>query len=245
MDTFNGALTLNQTMMRGLREAPDAVRRGLMVVLLVGLLVGAVEGIQLLLTTADPQRATDLFAQQYDAFEQQLGLSANTPELRAIVDALDENREGVVRLVGDVAALPTALPRPLSAALQALGVMASRPLAYLSGLLLTVIFTHIAARQLGGQGSIQQMLGLGALSVAPHALDALGFIPGLGGALRLVAFFWGLAILVTATSIAHKLDSGRATLAVLLYPVIGGLLGLLACCALFFLLIALGASAAP
>jgi hypothetical protein len=243
MDTFNGALTLNQTMMRGMREAPDAVRRGLMVVLLVGLLVGGVEGIQLMLTTADPQRTTALFSEQYDAFEQQLGLSANAPELRELLRVLDANQEGVVRLVGDVAGLPAALPRPISAALQGLGLMASRPLSYLSGLLLAVVFTHIAARQLGGQGSIQQMLSLGALSVAPHALDALGFIPGLGGALQLIAFFWGLAILVTATGIAHKLDSGRATLAVLLYPLIGGLLGLLACCAIFFLLIAAGAGA--
>lgn len=243
MDTFNGALTLNQTMMRGMREAPDAVRRGLMVVLLVGLLVGGVEGLQLMLNTADPQRTAALFGEQYDAFQQQLGLSANSAELRDLLRVLDENEAGVVRLVGDVAGLPTALPRPLSVALQALGLMAGRPLSYLSGLLLTVIFTHIAARQLGGQGSIQQMLGLGALSVAPHALDALGFIPGVGSALGLIAFFWGLAILIAATSIAHKLDSGRATLAVLLYPLIGGLLGLLACCALFFLLVAAGAAA--
>lgn len=243
MDTFNGALTLNQTMMRGLREAPDVVRRGLLVVLLVGLLVGAVEGIQLILNTGDPQRAVNLFSQQYEAFEQQLGLSANTPELRDLLRLLDENQAGVERLVADVAGLPTALPRPLSVGLQALGLMAGRPLSYLSGLLLAVIFTHIAARQLGGQGSIQQMLGLGALSAAPRALDALGFIPGLGGALGLIAFFWGLAILIIATSIAHKLDSGRAALAVLLYPLIGGLLGLLACCALFLLLAALGAGA--
>lgn len=233
MDTFNGALTLNQTMMRGLRESPDVVRRGLLVVLLVGLLVGGVEGLQIILTTADPDRVVNEFRTQYEEFVEGLGLSANTPELREIVRALDANEDGLIRLVSDLAALPTPLPRPISAAFQGLGVMASRPLAYLSGLLLTVIFTHIAARQLGGEGSIQQMLGLGALSVAPHALDALGFIPGLGTALDLIAFFWGLAILVTATSIAHRLDNGRATIAVLLYPFIGSLLGLLACCALF------------
>jgi len=243
MDTFNGALTLNQTMMRGLRESPAVVRSGLLVLLLVGLLVGGVEGIRTALTSADPQRSADQFRQLYEAYAQQIGLGANTPELREFARQLDANREGIIGIVESVAGLPSVLPRPASAALRGLGQFVSRPLDYLRWLLIVVIVTHIAARQLGGQGSIQQMLGLGALSVAPHALDALGFIPGLGAALQLIAFFWGFAILVAATSIAHKLDSGRATLAVLLYPAILGLLGLLACCALFALAAALGASA--
>jgi hypothetical protein len=103
-----------------------------------------------------------------------------------------------------------------------------------------VVLTHIAARQLGGQGTIQQMLGMGALSVAPHALDALSFIPVIGSTLGVIAWAWGLVILVVATGIAHRLDSGRATLAVLLYPVIGILLLMLGCCALFILALAGG-----
>ncbi|NTV65063.1 MAG: YIP1 family protein, partial [Oscillochloris sp.] len=101
--------------------------------------------------------------------------------------------------------------------------------------MLAVVSTHIAARQLGGEGNIQQMLGLSALSVAPHALDALGFIPAIGATLNLIAWVWGLVILVVATSVAHRLDSGRATLAVLLYPLIISLLFLFGCCMLFII----------
>ncbi|NJN17429.1 MAG: YIP1 family protein [Oscillochloris sp.] len=240
LDVFNGALTLNQSMMQQLRSAPDLMRRGFLVVLLVGLLVGAVEGIQTALNVATPARTVDLFVQQYDDTVQQLALGANTPEAREIVRVLDENREGIINLVRNLTTLPTVLPAPVGGMLQGLGQMVSRPLHYLFWVLLTVIFTHIAARQLGGQGTIQHMLGLGALAVAPHALDALGFIPVIGGAITLIGWFWGLAILIVATGIAHRLDSGRAALAVLLYPLIGFILAGLGCCALFVMLLALG-----
>lgn len=230
MELFNGALTLNQEMMRTLRESPRVVRRGLLVVLLVGLLVGGVQSISMAITQSSPDRViSDLRTQIDDSLRQQ-ALSAETDAQREVLRLFNENKEPLLDLIRSLLLLPTPLPRPVGALLQALGSLVTTPLSYLGGLVLAVVFTQLAARQLGGQGSIQQMLGLSALSVAPHALDALVIVPFIGPTFGLIAWAWGLVILVVATGVAHKLESGRATLAVLLYPLIGALLAMLGCC---------------
>jgi hypothetical protein len=240
IDTFNGALTLSQTLFRGMREAPDAVRRGLTLVMLVGLLVGGVQAISTMITNSSPDRMiADAEATLNQSIEQQ-ALGATSDSQREAVRLLKDNSAGILNLVRAIVELPTPLPRPVGTIFQGLGLVASMPLSYLGSLMFAVVLTHIAARQLGGQGTIQQMLGMGALSVAPHALDALSFIPVIGSTLGVIAWAWGLVILVVATGIAHRLDSGRATLAVLLYPVIGILLLMLGCCALFILALAGG-----
>jgi hypothetical protein len=240
IDTFNGALTLNQNMFRGMRESPEVVRRGLLLVLLVGLLVGCVQAISTMITNSNPDRIIAEIEVGFDESLRQQSLAATSDEQRLGVKIITENKEAVLNLVRTLVNLPTPAPRPLSIALQSLGLALSTPLSYLSSLMLAVVLTHIAARQMGGEGNIQQMLGLGALSVAPHALDALGFIPAIGSTLSVIAWAWGLVILVLATSIAHRLDSGRATLAVLLYPTIGALLLLLGCCLFFVVTVAAG-----
>lgn len=239
MDTFNGALTLNQRLLQGMRESPQVMRRGLLVVVLVGLLVGGVNGLRTLLGILDPARVID---PQRAAFEAQIDQSASLigdPAGQAALRDLLELPLVMFETVSELADLPSTLPRPVGALTSALWVVTTTPVAYLGSLLLAVIFAHIAARQFGGQGKIQQMLGLGALSVAPHALDALSFIPVLGPSLGLVAWGWGLVILITTTSVAHRLDSGRATLAVLLYPFVLVLLGVLGYCGMIFLSISI------
>lgn len=237
IDIFNGALTLKQDLFQGMRESPDVVRRGLLLVLLVGLLVGGVQAISTMITNSNPDRAIAEIEAAVDQSIQQQALAATTAEQREAVQIISDNKPGIISLIRALMSLPTPLPRPVGLVLQGLGLIASTPLSYLGSLMLTVIFTHIAARQLGGTGNIQQMLGLGALSVAPHALDALGFIPYLGQTISLIAWAWGLVILVVATGVAHRLDSGRSTLAVLLYPLIGSLLALVGCCTLFILVL--------
>lgn len=235
IELFNAALTLNQRAMLGLRDSPEVVRRGLLVVLFVGLLVGAVSGTSTLINTATPARTVATVQAVVEQQKRQITLGPNAEQLQPLLQFVNENEDAFYALLEELLSLPTPLPRPVGLAFQWLASVVSTPLGYLGGLLFSVVLTHIAARQLGGQGSIQQMLGLGALSVAPHALDALGFIPALGSMLGLIAWLWGLVILVVATSVAHRLDSTRATLAVLLYPLLLGLLGFLALCGLIFL----------
>ncbi len=237
MDTFNGALTLNQALLREMRDSPRVVERGLLVVLLVGLLVGGVNGVQVLLGTLNPERQLSIVRTQIEQSIEQQAQAATAPEQREILAIMRKNLEPGLAIAADVMALPTVLPRPVSALTRALGVIASQPLRYLGQLLLWVVFTHIAARWMGGTGKIQQMLGLGALSVAPHALDALAFIPAIGGGLSLIATVWGIVILTFGTSVAHQLTPSRAALAVLFFPMLALIVGVMACCVLFILVI--------
>ncbi len=238
MELFNGALTLNQNVMRGLREAPDAVRRGFMLVLFVGLLVGAANGISTLIQTATPDRTVQMLRTQLDQQLNQLVLTSNDPNTQELSRLVNENKASAFALIEQLIALPTPLPRPVGQFFQLLAAIVSTPISYLAGMLLAVAVAHLTARQLGGQGNLPHMVSLGSLAVAPHALDALAFIPGIGSTLSLLAWAWGFAILVLATSIVHRLDSLRAVLAVLLYPLLLSLLGFLAFCVLLGVLVA-------
>ncbi|NJM08448.1 YIP1 family protein [Candidatus Gracilibacteria bacterium] len=212
-----------------------------MVVLLVGLLVGGVNAVQTLALALNPARE---IAQQRSAITTSRTETASAfaePDLRRIVSDVFALAEAQLAVYEQVVAQPALLP-PLAGAISSmLRMFVATPLTYLAGLLITVAFTHLAARQLGGQGSLQQMLGLAALSVAPHALDALSFIGGIGPLISWVAWGWGLMVLIYATSIAHKIDAGRATLAVLLYPIVGFILAIIGFCLLTFFASALGA----
>lgn len=242
IDTFNGALTLNQRVFTEMRDAPDGVRRGFLIILMVGLLVGAIQSASALINLTDPERIVQEVMLSYRQSLEQQQATATTPQQREVVRLLQESEDEIAQMVRDIIAIPTALPRPVALILQALGQTVSAPLTYLSGMLLAVAFTHLAARQLGGQGGIRAMVAVGSLSVAPHALDALTFIPVLSFPISMIAWGWGLIILISGTAVVHRLDSGKATLAVLLYPSLLIVLGILLSCVLGLLFIALAAS---
>jgi hypothetical protein len=239
IELFNGALTLNRNLMLGLREAPDAVRRGFLLILFVGALVGAVSGINNLIQNATPERTAQTLRRQLDTQVNQLVLSSNNPGTAELTRVINENKEPFFQMFEELLSLPTPLPRPVGQVFQLLAAIVSRPLNYLGGMLLAAVVAHAVARQLGGQGSIQQQIALSSLSVAPHALDALAFIPGLGSTFTLIAWVWGLVVLVVATSVAHRLDTTKAVMAVLFVPLLLIVLGTLAFCILLALLVAL------
>jgi hypothetical protein len=243
IDTLNGALMMKQDMMLKMRESPHVVRQGLMVVLLVGLIVGGIQGIQSLLGGLNPARDIETLRDTAKQSIDENALNTTSVQQRQILSIIKDNLDSGIDIAENIIALPTKLPRPVVAVVRGLAVLFSTPTSYLGSVLLIVILTHSAAFWLGGQGNIQQMLGLGVLSVAPHAMDALVFVPVIGFMLQTLATLWGFAILVVATSIAHKFQLERAILAVLFFPFVGLILLLVGCCALFGLMVILGVSA--
>ena len=244
MDTFNGALTLNQRVFAEMRDSADGVRRGFVLILLVGLLVGAIQSISNLISIVNPEQAVNEVLAVYRQTLEQQRATATTPEQREVLRLLEESEEEIGNMLRELFTLSGPLPRPVSLILQALGQTVSTPFTYLSNMLLAVIFTHIAARQLGGQGGIRSMVAVGSLSVAPHALDALTFIPVLSLPISLIAWGWGLIILVSGTAVVHRLDSGKAMLAVLLYPSLLIVLGIFLSCFLIVVLVGLAGARA-
>lgn len=232
-DTLNGALLFKMEMFKSLRESPQVVRQGLMVVLLVGLLVGGVDGVRSMMATLSPNQELGRFQAQMERSLSQQAMAAQTPDQRMVLTMMQENLAPGIDIIRRHQRLATPFPRPVRAALHGLGLLVSRPLAYLQGVLLAVAFTQIAARWFGGRGTLQQMVGVGALSAAPHVLDALAFIPFIGSTIAMIAWGWGLLILVMGTSVVHRLETGYALLAVLFFPMIGVLLAGIGCCGFF------------
>ena len=89
------------------------------------------------------------------------------------------------------------------------------PLLIVAQWLVYGLLSHMAARALGGAGSLSQTLGVTALGVAPRILLLATAIPfaAVGSLLLQV---WGVLIAYRGLEIAHELDVRRAALAALL-----------------------------
>lgn len=90
--------------------------------------------------------------------------------------------------------------------------------------LFLALATHGAARLLGGQGTLVQMLGTTALAVAPQLLGVLTVIPFVSVS-AILLLFWALLITYRAVEITHDLSWQRSALAVLAAPVLLILIG--------------------
>lgn len=238
--TFRGALMLDTKTFSDLKASPDVFRKGITILVVIGLIVGLVTA---LVGTAQgllANPAADL-AQARATAEQQMK-QFMPPEASAMfLDNMSMGFRIAERIVRET---KSPLPHPVRVVFQQIGVMVSYPFGWLSSLLLYGALVHIAARLLGGRGTIAQMLGLTALTVAPYILSAvsviLNAIPYAGGCLTfligLVEFFWGIVIYVKGTAVAHEMSGGRALMAVLL-PIIVAVLVALLVLVLFIILI--------
>lgn len=91
------------------------------------------------------------------------------------------------------------------------------PIALIFQWLFLGLSAHVAARALGGQGSLVQTLGTTALAAGPQVLGVLTVVPfvSVSGVLLSV---WALLIAYRAVAITHDLPWQRAALAVLAAP---------------------------
>jgi hypothetical protein len=100
-------------------------------------------------------------------------------------------------------------------------------------LIISVGLQHLVARAIGGKGIFDDLIYASAAFAAPLSLisSALGMIPLLG-CLGIFLAFYGLGLSVIAVKAVHRLDTGRAILAVLWWIPVGAL-----CCVLFVAMI--------
>ncbi len=144
-----------------------------------------------------------------------------------MIDQAVQMAEGNAAMVGSLAAqidrLPTALPRPLARAFIGLGHWLSRPFASspvplaaaaLGTWLGYGIWVMLAAKLLGGRGTLHGFFGATAFFAVPHVLDIFAGVPVAGPILGTVALIWGIVIYAVATGVSHRLSAGRALVAV-------------------------------
>ncbi len=229
-----GALRLDDKTMLDLKASPDVFRKGFTVVLLVGLLVGLVAGLVGLVQGLTTDPAAEIAQARVEADRTMRGVAQFMPPDSA--QMMLENYAmgfGIAERIVREARAP--LPRPAEVLFKQVGATVSYPFGWLGSLLFFGVLVHIAAKLLGGRGTIAQMWGLSSLTVAPHLFDLfaplLNLLPAVGGAfaalLGLITFAWGVAIYVKATAVAQEMSLGRAIAAVLLPIVVVFVLALL------------------
>ena len=184
---------------------------GLFLVTSVGLLVGAAHLSGGLLTTAILPESAAMREAFMQAAGQLLSRVAPASDLSALEDAMRSGWNWLASYAG------------YQGGLARLFFALWPPLAFILQWLLVGIVGHVAARILGGEGTLVQTLGATALAVAPQILGVLTIIPFVSVS-GLLLSVWGLLIAYRAVAISHELPWQRAALAVLVVPLL--LLGL-------------------
>jgi hypothetical protein len=223
-------LLLRGATLARITERPDAFLRGLIVLLAVALLVGLPTLVTDVITGFRPPAVVEP-----GDMSSGLGWSADVmrPWLRsagvpdAAIDQVIQVAEGNAGMALGIAAqvqqLPTALPRPLAQGFISLGrwlsgPFANSPLPLVAATLSTWlgygVLVMLAAKLLGGRGTLHGFFGATAFFAVPHILDIFARVPVAGPVLGVIAFLWGLVIYVVATAVSHRLSASRALAAV-------------------------------
>lgn len=199
--------------------AQQSLRSALLIVLVVGLIIGAVQaliGVPGLFRSPqdEVERGITSFEQGLD---QAMSLSGQMPpESQEVFDLIKSGietwRPYILRLV----AVPAPLPSFFGAFFNWIGAWLSSPFSLMASWLMISIWIMLFARLLGGRASLVSYLAASSLSVIPHLLNIFSFVPCLGGLLALTAGIWGLVIQYKAVQVSHGLSQGRSILAVLL-----------------------------
>ena len=201
LSTVRGAITLDIPTLVRFRDAEDVFRRGIIILILVGLVLGAVEfavGFIGSFIAPSPEAQLAEMRQNFDQMLQFMPPDA----AEAFEEQFLSNFEVGIEIGRNVVALPTPLPKVVGNLFEALGAWVSQPLAMLGGFLAYGIWVMLAAKLLGGTGRLQEFLGTAALSSAPYLLLVLGWVPCLGSVLGLVAWVWSIVIWIAAAAVA-------------------------------------------
>jgi hypothetical protein len=217
------ALAFRTEGLTNLKRSPLVFWRGVLALLLIGLVVGFFRAgaDEIVRASRSAQTANQVISQIDTGF-------ANVPfggVPREFV--LASIREGVLMGFEIEALTPRggSSTRLLNAVLTFLGHWARMPFegGWLPSLLLLGMFTQVAALALGGRGSLAEMLGLGALALAPALLsivaimlttiDTLTNLPGangIGTLIGLLVLGWQAAVYTKAISVTHDVTILRA-----------------------------------
>lgn len=229
------------------RDRPDVFGRGLLLLVIVSLVVGlanAATGLVRELQAPSPGTALEQMRAGFrQGMEQARATTDIPPEVERQIETYFEAGLGIGQAI---AVLPVRISQPTGHILQAIGRFFSTPFDWLGGWMLYTLLVTIAAHLMGGNGSVQQMLGLTALHAAPRLLGIipplLGLIPVAGPTLEVFTgaavgigtWIWGILIYIAATAVASEFDWARGILAVLapvlfvtILLLVGGVAGLL------------------
>ncbi len=230
--TARDALALKPEPYARLGHGKASIRQGIAIVVVVGLIIGLVAALVALpglfrSPAAEVDNALNRITQmlqQYRSFGGQ-----TSPEMQQFMDEYRRSIETFRPFIDQILAIHAPLPSFFERFFRWIAVLFTSPFALLAKWLSISIWIMLFARLLGGRGGAIHYLNASALSVIPHLLGVLTFIPCIGGLLALVGSIWGLAMQYKAVQVTHNMSQGRAIAAVLLpYILLLLLVGLIA-----------------
>jgi hypothetical protein len=225
-----------------LSERRDAFMQGFLVIVVVALLAGLPGFVNQFVKGLRPagSEISDVRAGLREAMQQMapylVGMGVPSGMQDAVLQQIEQNMESGLNIASEIENLPTTLPRPIARTLEAMGAWLSVPFssagfplgaAVLATWLGYGIWVMLAAKLMGGRGTLAGFFGATALFAVPHVLDFFRWVPYVGTWLGVIAFVWGVAIYMKATAVSHKFQGALGVVAVLLPLVIVAFLSIL------------------
>jgi len=254
-----GVLTFNSATFATHVESRDALKRGLLLMVVVALLAGLFPFLSNVVGSFRSPEAEIAAAER--EFEQRMAQQMQSnpawqdPQTRRMFQEIFREIFAIARDIGQLKPNVSFLPHWLGRLLQAFGGWLSSPFAWLGAWAWYALWVTLFAKLLGGRATLERMLAATSLFVVPHILalftgllDLMGRIPtvgacfgGLSGLIGFVAGVWGIAIYVKATATANGFSLVKATIATAL-PALLNLLLIIALAIVVVIGIAIAAS---
>jgi hypothetical protein len=238
-----GVLTFDEAAFTAHLASRDALKRGLLLMVIVALLAGL---FPFLSGVVSSFRRVDMNVLERDVEKQieqsmQFNPAWQNPAFQRVFREYFQMGFGIARDIVALRPNVSFLPPWLERLLRAFGEWLSQPLAWLGAWAWYALWVMLFARLLGGRATLERMLAATCLFVVPHVLDLLGGLLTLLNGVRvvgacfgllstlvgLVAWVWGVAVYVKATAAANEFGLGKATLATLLPALVAALLAML------------------
>jgi hypothetical protein len=202
------------------RDRPDAMKRGVLVLLVCFLVAGSLAAAVGFVNSVQPVSLEDAdqfrneFQRNMEQWQQ--FMPPQDPFMQEFMDQFLDNFESGFRIGVAIDSLDTPLPRGLARWFAALGSWLSSALGQLGAWLAYAIWVLLFAKLMGGNGGVDRFLGLTALFAVPNLLGIFSPIPCVGPFIAFIGWLWGVAVYVKAVQVSQRLDTGKAILAALL-----------------------------
>lgn len=220
MSMLRGVVLLDTATYERLRDRKDAMKRGVMILLVCFLIAGSSAFVVNLINNIRPftiEQADEVKQQIEDTFQQVQQFMPQDDQFRqAFLDEFMENFESGLGIGVAIDSIKTPLPRGVAGFFESLGAWITQTLAHLGAWLAYGIWVLLFAKLLGGNGGVDRFFGLTALYAIPNILAIFGPIQCIGGLVGLVGWIWGVAIYVKAVQVTQRMSAGKAIVAVFL-----------------------------
>jgi hypothetical protein len=216
---LRGAILLDQPTYERLRDSKDAMRTGVILLLVAFLIAGSLQFAFNLVDNVRPftaSEAADVQQEILDTMDAWLQFVPQDEFSQQFMDQFRQNLNAGLSMGVDIDSLDTPLPRGISRFFETLGGWLSQPLARLAAFLAYGIWVLLFAKLLGGNGGVDRFFGVTALYSVPNLLGFFAPIACIGPLLGFVGMVWGWAVYVKAVQVTQRFDLGKAILAAIL-----------------------------